>query len=286
MTAVPSTAPRVSRLVRTLERVAPALAAEAAYAVWRSPGRRVPIHPTERAVMEDARGGTLHVRGHRVATYEWGSASRTVLLVHGWQSRASAFAPLVRELRQPGRRIVAFDAPGNGRSGGTRTDVRDYAAIIAELEPAGGYEAIVAHSFGTPAAALALRTGVRTSRLVTVNGAADFEHLLGAFGRTLSLTPRLLRAVRARTERRMFRGIDDIWNRYSSTSSPLPVDTPWLVLHDEDDAVIDVGQAHALAAAHPRSVRLQLTSGLGHNRPLRDDAVLDSIVGFVNAASL
>lgn len=286
MTAVPSTAPRVSRLVRTLERVAPALAAEAAYAVWRSPGRRVPIHPTERAVMDDARGGTLHVRGHRVATYEWGSGSRTVLLVHGWQSRASAFAPLVRELRQLGRRIVAFDAPGNGRSGGTRTDVRDYAAIIAELEPAGGYEAIVAHSFGTPAAALALRTGVRASRLVTVNGAADFEHLLGAFGRTLSLTPRLLRAVRARTERRMFRGIDDIWNRYSATSSPLPVDTPWLVLHDEDDAVIDVGQAHALAAAHPRSVRLELTSGLGHNRPLRDDAVLDTIVGFVDAVAL
>ena len=286
MTTVSSTAPRVSRVVRALDRVAPALAAETAYAVWRSPGRRVPVHPTERPVMEDARTGTLHVRGHRVATYEWGSGPRTVLLVHGWQSRASAFAPLVRELRQAGRRIVAFDAPGNGLSGGTRTDVRDYAALIAELEPAGGYEAIVAHSFGTPAAALALRTGVRASRLVTVNGAADFEHLLSSFGRIMSLTPRLVRAVRARTERRMFRGIDDIWNKYSATSSPLPADIPWLVLHDEDDAMIDVAQARALAAAHPRSVRLELTSGLGHNRPLRDDAVLDRIVEFVDAVAL
>jgi pimeloyl-ACP methyl ester carboxylesterase len=285
MTTLTSSAPPVSRLVRTLERIAPALAAEAAYAVWRSPGRRVPVHPTERAVMEDARVGWTRVRGHRVATYEWGHGGGAVLLVHGWQSRASAFAPLVRELRQTGRRVVAFDAPGNGRSGGARTDVRDYAAIIAELEPLQGYEAIVAHSFGTPAAALAIRTGTRTRRLVTVNGAADFEHLLGAFGHTLRLTPRMLHAVRARTERRMFRGIDDIWNRYSATSTPLPSGIPWLVLHDRDDAVIDVGQARALAAAHPHA-ELVLTSGLGHNRPLRDDDVLDRITAFVDAAAL
>ncbi|MEO8261521.1 MAG: alpha/beta hydrolase [Pseudolysinimonas sp.] len=282
MSTISSTMPAVSRAVRALERVAPTLAAEAAYALWRSPGRRVAVHATEVPVMDDARVRFVQVRGHRVATYEWGSGSRTVLLVHGWQSRASAFAPLVRELRESGRRIVSFDAPGNGRSGGRSTDVRDYAAIIADLEPAGGYEAIVAHSFGTPAAALAIRSGIRTSRLVTVNGAADFEYLLSRFGGTLGLTPRMLGAVRARTERRLFRGVDDIWNRFSATSTPLSPGIPWLVLHDEDDAVIDVAQARALVAAHPLSTQLVLTSGLGHNRPLRDDEVLDRIAAFVD----
>jgi pimeloyl-ACP methyl ester carboxylesterase len=91
----------------------------------------------------------------------------------------------------------------------------------------------------------------------------------------------MLHAVRARTERRLFRGMSDIWNRFSATSSPLPARIPWLVLHDEDDAVIDVSQARALVAANPESTRLVLTSGLGHNRPLRDDAVLERIVEFV-----
>ena len=137
--------------------------------------------------MDDARAAVRsRVRGKRVATYEWGSGPRTVLLVHGWQSRASAFAPLVRELRDAGRRIVAFDAPGNGLSGGRSTDVRDYAAIIAELEPRDGFDAIVAHSFGTPGAALAIRSGIRASRLVTVNGAADFEYLLEPLRRARS----------------------------------------------------------------------------------------------------
>lgn len=276
----------MSRILSRLERISPALAAETAYALWVSPGRRVPMHPTEKPVMDDAVTRFRPVRGHRVATYEWGSGSRTVLLVHGWQSRAAAFAPLVRELRATGRRVVSFDAPGNGRSSGRRTDVRDYAAVIAELAPAQGFEAIVAHSFGTPAAALAVRNGIRTGRLVTVNGAADFEYLLERFGHTFGLTERMLRAVRARTERRMFRGDHDIWARYSATSAQLPAGIPWLVLHDEDDAVIDVAQAHALVAANPLSTRLVLTSGLGHNRPLRDDAVLDRITAFVDGVPL
>ncbi len=187
MTAATSTTPSVSRLVRGLERVAPALAAEAAYAMWVSPGKRIAVHPTEQPTMDDARVRFIRVRRHRVATYEWGTGSRTVLLVHGWQSRASAFAPLVRELRADGYRVLSFDAPGNGRSSGARTDVRDYAAIIAELEPVNGYAAVVAHSFGTPATALAIRTGTRVERLVTVNGAADFEYLLSRFGGMLGL---------------------------------------------------------------------------------------------------
>ncbi|HWM34396.1 MAG TPA: alpha/beta hydrolase [Pseudolysinimonas sp.] len=274
----------IASTLRTLERVAPLLAAETAYALWVSPGKRVGVHPSERAVMEDARASFHRIREHRVAVYEWGSGSRTVLLVHGWQSRASAFAPLVRELRATGRRVIAFDAPGNGRSSGRRTDIRDYAAIIAELEPAGGYEAIVAHSMGAPAAALAIRDGVRTGRLATINGAADFDYLLTQFGRRLGLTSRMLRAVRARTERRLFRGTPDPWRTYSATGVALPASIPWLLLHDEDDAMIEISQAHALLAANPGATPV-FTQGLGHNRPLREDSVLDRIAAFVDTAA-
>ena len=88
----------------------------------------------------------------------------------------------------PGARIVAFDAPAHGLSSGRQTDVRDYAAIISELARAhDGFEAIVAHSFGTPGAAQAIRSGIRVGKLVTVNGAADFEYLLQRFASTLGL---------------------------------------------------------------------------------------------------
>ncbi|WP_461164539.1 alpha/beta fold hydrolase [Arthrobacter sp. R4-81] len=281
-TQTPSLPPAMHAL-RLLESVAPPLAAETAYSLWVRPGKRKPVHETERYVMEHARRSTIRMRGRRVAVYRWGTGSRAVLLVHGWQSRAAAFAPLVRELRAAGRTIVAFDAPAHGESSGLRTDVRDYAGIIAELgRQHDGFEAIVAHSFGTPSAALAIRGGVRVGRLVTVNGAADFEYLLQSFAHKLGLSRSSVLAVRRRTERRLFPGSTDIWTSLSATA-PLPVEVPWLVLHDDADTMIGLDQAHALLAAHA-STTLVVTHGLGHNRPLRDDAVLDRISTFLSPA--
>jgi pimeloyl-ACP methyl ester carboxylesterase len=238
----------------------------------------------EQLVMDHARRSTIRVRGRRVTVYRWGTGSDAVLLVHGWQSRAAAFAPLVRELRAAGRTIVAFDAPAHGESSGLQTDVRDYAAIIAELaRQHDGFEAIVAHSFGTPGAALAIRSGVRVGRLVTINGAADFEYLLQSFARKLGLRDSSVLAIRRLTERRLFPGTADIWTTLSATA-PLPVEVPWLVIHDDADTMIGLDQAHALLAAHHASTTLVVTHGLGHNRPLRDESVLDRISAFMSPA--
>jgi pimeloyl-ACP methyl ester carboxylesterase len=275
--------PALLRALRVLDRVAPPLAEEAAYTLWVRPGKRKPVHPSEAVVMDDAVRSTITSRGQRIAVYRWGTGPRAILLVHGWQSRAAGFAPLVRELRESGRTIVAFDAPAHGLSTGKQTDVRDYAAIISELARVhDGFEAIIAHSFGTPGAAQAIRSGVRVGKLVTINGAADFEYLLKRFAGTLGLKESSLKAIRRRTENRLFRGVtDDIWSSYSATAA-LPNEVPWLVIHDDSDWTIELAQAHALVAAHPASTELVVTHGLGHNRPLRDDAVLDRIGLFLS----
>lgn len=284
MTTSDTTIPAAIRVLRVLERLAPPLAAETAYTLWVRPGRRKAVHPSEAPVMDAAVRSTIRVRGRRVAVYRWGTGSRAVLLVHGWQSRAAAFAPLVRELRSTGRTIVAFDAPAHGESSGRQTDVRDYAAIISELaREHDGFEAVVAHSFGTPGAAMAIRNGISVGRLVSINGAAEFEYLLEQFAGILGLRRSSVTAVRRLTERRLFRGTEDnIWTRFSATA-PLPISVPWLVIHDDTDATVDVSQAHALVAAHPASTELVITHGLGHNRALRDDDVLDRVSEFLSA---
>ncbi|UZX02130.1 alpha/beta hydrolase [Arthrobacter sp. CDRTa11] len=284
MTTKTPTVPPAVRALHLLERVAPSLAAEAAYSLWVRPGKRKPVHDTERPVMDHASRSTISVRGQRVAVYRWGTGPDAVLLVHGWQSRAAALAPLVRELRAAGRTIVAFDAPAHGESSGHQTNVRDYAAIIEELaRQHDGFEAIVAHSFGTPGAALAIRNGVRVGRLVTVNGAADFEYLLAGFASKLGLRESTVDAVRRLTERRVFPGVADIWTSLSATA-PLPAAVPWLVIHDDSDTMIGLDQAHALLDAHHASTILVVTHGLGHNRPLRDDSVLERISSFLSPA--
>ncbi|MHA6693591.1 alpha/beta fold hydrolase [Homoserinimonas sp. A520] len=267
---------------RLMERLAPPLAAEAAYALWFSTGRPKRVHPTEQAVIDQATVSTLRVGGKRVAVYTWGNGPRPVLLVHGWQGRAAEFAELVRELRAKDRTIIAFDAPGHGASAGRRPDIRDFADVIGAIgRRYGDFAAIVAHSFGSPASALAIRSGTRARRLVSVGGVAELSYLATSFGRMLDLGPRTMDGLTRKIEQRRFRAVPDLWTTLSATTAPL-AEIPLLIIHDHDDLVVAAAQAEALAAAHPHSVTL-FTSGLGHHRILRDDAVLDAVGEFVSA---
>src|SRR5690606_17938533 len=114
----------------TLSAVAPPVAAEVGYRLWRSLGRPERVQLRDAAVHARAARGTLDVDGTPVVAYAWGDGPEVVLLVHGWRSRASRFAALVDELEAPGRTLVAFDAPGNGDTPGDRTTLLEYARIV------------------------------------------------------------------------------------------------------------------------------------------------------------
>ncbi|MHA6669609.1 alpha/beta fold hydrolase [Homoserinimonas sp. A447] len=276
---MPSLTPAVNAF-RLMQRVSTPLAAEAAYSLWLSTGKRKRVHPLERAVIEQATTSTIRVGRSRIAVYTWGTGSRPVLLAHGLQGRAAEFAEIVRELRAQDLTIIAFDAPGHGASSGRKPDIRDFADIIDVLgRKYGTFEAIVAHSFGTAAAALAIRNGTRAHRLVSIGGVAELDYLASSFGRMLELSPHTIAGLRRRIEQRRFRTVPDVWTALSPITAPLG--RPLLVIHDRDDLTVSFDQAEVLVAAHPHAATL-FTSGLGHHRVLRDDQVLDAIGEFVS----
>ncbi|MGG1909502.1 alpha/beta hydrolase [Microbacterium sp. NRRL B-14842] len=153
-------------LVRTLPavgRVTPRLAGDLAYRLFFSTRPRMAVRAADAATHEAARRGSILVRDIPVTTYTWGGGPPTVLLLHGWRGRASQFAPLVRELVAEGLRVVAFDAPAHGSSGGRRTDIRDWVEAAQELEHTHGpFSALIGHSFGGLAALTVARTSGRS----------------------------------------------------------------------------------------------------------------------------
>ena len=73
----------------TLWAVAPALGFRQAWRVFTTP-RRLPVKSWEALALADARRRTVAVGTGPVAVYEWGpTAAPAVLLVHGWEHRAS-----------------------------------------------------------------------------------------------------------------------------------------------------------------------------------------------------
>jgi pimeloyl-ACP methyl ester carboxylesterase len=270
--------------IRAAERVSPDLAARLALPLFMRVGAPLPVRPADRAVHEGARRGILHVRGRDVVAYEWGSGPDTVLLMHGWRGRASQFAPIIRELRAEGFRLVAVEAPANGDSAGRRTDMRDYLAAIEALHSRHGrFHDIVGHSFGSLAALTAVRAGVATGGVVAVAGMADARYLVDSFASRLGVGGATADALAERFAGRIFPGEHDVWPRFDAVRAPLPADVPLLVVHDRGDREVAVGEGVRLHDAHGDRSRIVLTNGSGHSRVLGADAALDAITAFVTA---
>lgn len=264
-------------------RVSPALAARGAFVLFRRTGQRSRVRSVERATHETAAVTTLETRGKRVVTYRWGDGPRPVLLVHGWQSRASRFSRMVDGLVDRGHSVVAFDAPGHGESTGSRTTILEYRDIIAQLHEANGpFTAVVAHSFGVPCAVHALRTGVSTSALVAISGVCDLGFLPDDFCRQLGLGSAVAQRLRDRADRLLLAPETDIWQRFSATWEAEKVTVPMLVVHDQDDEVVPHDHARALVRAYPDQATLTTTARLGHRRILTDRAVIGEVLDFVD----
>ncbi|MEV6209262.1 alpha/beta hydrolase [Kitasatospora sp. NPDC051914] len=272
-------------LGRTLNGTAllsPGLAGRAAFEIFRRPGGRSRVRTAEREVHDRARTEHLTVAGKRTAVYRWGDGTRPVLLVHGWQSRASCFAPWVSRLLAAGLSPVAFDAPGHGDSGGRTTTILEYREIIGRLhERHGPFEAAVAHSFGVAATFLALGGGVPVGRVVAVAGVTDIRFLVDGFRHQLGLSDRLGTELAHRIETVLFPEVDSVWDSFDSTRQPAASVPPTLVVHDEDDPMVPVRHAHRLKAAYGDRVELLTTRRLGHRRVLTEPSVLDNALGFL-----
>ncbi|WP_405594759.1 alpha/beta hydrolase [Streptomyces sp. NBC_01410] len=250
--------------------------------LFRRPQGRSRARPDERAVIEDARTGEMTVNGKVVITYRWGSGERPVLLLHGWESRASRYAKVIARLTELGYSPVAFDAPGHGEATGDTTTLVEYRDIIAELHRTHGeFEAVVAHSFGVLATFVSLQSGMRTRRMVAISSVPDFAYLIDKFCTRLRLSAQMKDELRRQIEREVYPGEEDMWTRFSVFHKSAGVRIPLLVIHDEEDATVDAGQAARIVEAFGDRARLVTTRRFGHQRILGAPQVVAEIAEFV-----
>ncbi|MFF2950949.1 alpha/beta fold hydrolase [Kitasatospora sp. NPDC057965] len=273
--------------LNTVSLAAPGLAGRAAFEIYRHPLRRGRVRTREREVHDRAVTGTLRHRGERVVVHRWGDGGRPVLLMHGWQSRASRFADFVPRLNALGLTAVGYDAPGHGDSGGRTATVLDHRTIALRLqEEYGAFEAVIAHSLGVNAAFLALREGLRAGRLAAVAGVAEVSWLPAGFCARLGLNATVRRELTRRAEGgAMFPGVADVRSHFDATRRPEEIAPPILVAHDEQDDVVPFAQARRLRAAYGDRLELLPTRGLGHRRILTEPTVIDQVIGFLSAGT-
>jgi pimeloyl-ACP methyl ester carboxylesterase len=276
--------PRISTNVRfTAARLlAPDLAGAWAKRLFLTPPRAKDSAAAALDLIE-ARTSFLEHRGRSIAMYRWGERhAPAVLLAHGWGGHAAQMRAFVFPLLQAGFRVIAYDQPAHGVSGGCLTGLPDFADVLAEVAwHHGEVEAVIAHSLGATAAALALASRkARFERIVLLSPPSDMEGYSRRFARWHWIPEPARRAMQAAIEERF--GV--AWSELELARLAPRVSAAALVVHDRDDRMIPFRQGLNFARAW-RGARLLATRGLGHRRILADDAVVRAAVDFASGRS-
>ena len=258
---------------RTASQVAPGLTAAVAERLFFKTRRTTP-RPGEREVLDGATA--LTIAG--MSAWAWGEGP-TVLLVHGWNGRASQLGAFVAPLLDRGYRVVAFDAFGHGESPGSSMSIPELATCIREVaDELGELYGVIAHSMGGASTTLALSEGLRIERAVFVSPPADPRAFLQIFGDALGITETVHAKLKKRVERRVGRSIESMRADLIAPSMQAPL----LVIHDRDDKEVPVHAGQSIASAWP-DASLIVTEGLGHQRILRAESVTNVAVSFIDA---
>ncbi len=289
MTVPARTLPHVSaRLKKVLQRgfaVLQAcntqLTARAALQLYLRPSRRE-VDAIDRDCLARACVQWMPLGTGQLRVLTWGTGPRTVVLLHGWGSHAPRWSNMVEQLLAQGWRVIAFDAPGHGKSSGRSSSLPQFeAALGAVLATHAPVHALIAHSLGALAAAAVLsRTPPVTLRAaVLVSLPHDIAYLMESYEQMLQLrAPARERLVQLFVQRFGVRP-EEVTAR-----SLLPgIACPVLLVHDREDDVVPLEQAQQLAPLLQHG-SLHITQGLGHSELLRDPAMIGAAVGFIGAA--
>jgi pimeloyl-ACP methyl ester carboxylesterase len=267
--------------MRALSATLPGAAARLAARLWCTPPRP-PRTPAASPLDSTATTFTIAADGRHVAAWSWGEGP-PVLLVHGWGGYAAQLHPFVEPLVARGHQVIAFDAPGHGRSdastmGGRQTHLLEFArALRLVAAHAGRPHAVVAHSLGCTATALAIAGGLAPARAAFVAPMATPTVHAARFAQALGLPA----AVDARWRRQLADRLGFRWEDLDTTCVPDSAPTPpLLVIHDQDDRETPWEDGQAIADRWPNAT-LHTTHGLGHRRILRDPDVTARVAAFV-----
>lgn len=261
-----------------VQRASPGLAARWAERLFCSPPRRA-ISERMAVWLNGGRRFDMKVGGRRVAAWSWGERGPGVLLVHGWGSRGARFVDLGGALLASGFRVVTFDAPGHGASSGRLSSGPEFArAATAVASAVGPVSAVVGHSLGGFAAALAIESGLPARRAVFIAPSANADSYSTQFAALLGVADPVMASMRTRLERRL--GFE--WEEMNIPALAPTMQIPLLVMHDREDREVRWDDGAAIARAWP-GAELVTTAGLGHHRIVSDPDVIRHVVTFLCA---
>lgn len=264
----------------TLGRVFPRLFANIAVKFFSTP-RKKAKHKVSDKILEQADISEILIGGNILKIYEWGKGDKTIMLIHGWESRGTGLRSFVPALVKRGYRVVAFDAPGHGDSGGTRLYLKDYgSAISAIYHKYGNVEGFICHSFGGAGSAYAMSQidpSISLKSLVLIGVPSEISYPIFNALRTMNAPPKVREIFIGKLEK--LAGVEIEKMTFKKLKNQLNVEKV-LVVHDKQDEQVKFEEGEKIVK-HWKDAELQVTDGFGHFRLIKSPKVVERVAEFI-----
>jgi pimeloyl-ACP methyl ester carboxylesterase len=258
-----------------------------AASIFLHPLRETRKTPRELGYLQPARAFKLPTTAGELAAWEWGGPGRPLVgLLHGWEGHGAQLGAFAAPLVAAGFRVLTFDAPGHGDSPSDECSAPLIGRLVVAMEPqVGPFFALVAHSMGAAAAAMA--ASARCARTAAV-GSPQIRGMvflapplsqLDRVARTanrMQLAPEVRAAFEAAIVRRTGLSFEEADMHHVAKLAPCPL----LALHDPEDRDTDYAATEQFVAQW-RGAKLIPCPGRGHFRILSTPEVVRQGVEFI-----
>lgn len=236
----------------------------------------------EKAWVKKARKSHILVQEKKIRVYEWGDPKHpSILFIHGWAGRGTQFRKFFEPFIQAGFRILTFDGPAHGKSEGRRTSVLEFEEVVRGLWLRGDPpEGVIAHSFGGTVSLYAAFKGLPITKLIMIGTPVVGDLVIKGFLKAVNGSEKTAEEFKKHLFNKYGREFKEFSAEYLLTRLPEPLEL--LIIHDVDDRESPIRHAEEAMRLYP-SARLIRTKGLGHNRILRDQSVIESSLAFMKA---
>ncbi len=275
---VPFSAKMMMPVFGLLGIIAPKYGAKLFFHIFSKPRIRAK-HRRSDEILESAKKITFISQGLKLQGYEWGSGDRTVLLAHGWESRATALRHFVPVFREMGYRVTGLDAPAHGDSEGDKANMVMYAGAIKDfIGEVGGVDVIVAHSFGGAASMfyLAKNEDKRLKKVVLLAAPADIGDIMEQAMRMMRIPKSIKREFVIMIEDFLGEPIS-VLNMDKLLSAVK--DEKILIIHDKYDDIVPFHHVEKVLKKC-KKVEFMITEHKGHFRITRDPLVVKKVQSF------
>lgn len=261
-----------------LEKVAPKLAGRLGYYLFFRP-IPVPLRKEEAELQAKAETFALSIDSRKIVGYKWESANanKTAVFMHGWAGKAAQPYELIKALINNSYNVYGFDAPGHGASEGRRTHVFEFMHLLHQMQSEiGDFDLLVGHSFGSIASCNSMLTGLKVKRYVSISAPVIASDVLFEFSKIVNCTRKTTQIM----EQMVIEEIDREFHTVSIEHiAPNIPKLPMLLMHDKNDKRVRWFNTERMAELLPHAEFVS-TNGLGHNRIMNDQEVINRILAF------